>query len=352
MPRRLIEWLESRSSAAPVAMATLVSASGSSSKKIGATMLVSAQGELVGGVTIGGCVDARVIAAADEIVALGGRRLLDISLDDDEAWEIGLTCGGAVEVLVERVAPFDPSDLTARAYRAAYAALARDAAAVVVRPLDGPSGAIAVDEGGGRTGTLGEGALDDAAQRITADVLLAGESRTLSVTTRSGEHALYFDCFVPPTTLLIVGAGEIAISLVRLARELEMRTIVVDGRERYASRERFPHADELRVGMPSDIVAGVRSNSRLAVVLVAHDYKYDLPVLRQLLRAPVGYLGLLGSKRRGAAMRDLLRAEGFTDDELARIRTPIGLDIGGRRPAEVALSILAEIVAVRRGKRP
>ena len=140
-------------------------------------------------------------------------------------------------------------------------------------------------------------------------------------------------------------------SLTRLARELEMRTIIVDGRERYATRERFPDADEIRVGMPSEIVASVHATARVAIVLVAHDYKYELPVLRVFLRSPVGYIGMLGSKKRGAAMRDMLRAEGYTDEELARVHTPIGLDLGGKAPVEVALSILAEIVAVRNGKR-
>jgi xanthine dehydrogenase accessory factor len=141
-------------------------------------------------------------------------------------------------------------------------------------------------------------------------------------------------------------------TLTRLTRELDMRAIVVDGRERYATSDRFPDADEIRVGMPSEIVAGIPPNKNVAVVLVAHDYKYELPVLRQVLRAPVGYIGLLGSRKRGGAVRDLLAAEGFTAEELARVHTPIGVDLGGKRPEEVALSILAEVVAVRNGKLP
>jgi len=352
MARHLIDWLDSAAPNDAAALATLVSASGSTSKKIGAMMLVGAGGELAGGVTIGGCVDAQVIAAADDIVATGGRRILGVSLDDDEAWEIGLTCGGAVEVLIERITPAGAGGAIATAYRAAHRSLALDSAAAVVRSLDGPAGALTVDEQGGRTGTLGDESLDDAAADIARNALRCGHSTSVALTTTSGEHRVYIDCLVPATTLLIVGAGEIAMALVSFARELGMRTIVVDGRERYASRERFADADEIHVGMPSEIVGGITRTARLAAVLVAHDYKYDLPVLRQLLREPVGYLGLLGSKRRGAAMRDLLRADGFTDAELARIHTPIGLDIGGRHPAEVALSIMAEIVAVRSGKRP
>ena len=330
--------------------ATLVSATGSTSKKVGAKMLVGASGKLLGGVTIGGCVDAQVVEAGDDLIARGGRRLLGISLDDDEAWEIGLTCGGTVEVAIERVAPSDAADPLVAAYAAVRAALDADRAAVVATPLDGARAALVLDERGDVSGSLGDPALDAAAKAMAADVLTRG-SRADTVATPAGARRLFFDRFAPPTTLVIVGAGQIAMSLTAFARELDMHTIVVDGRERYATPERFPHAGAIRVGMPSEIVAGIRPAPRVAVVLVAHDYKYDVPVLRQLLRAPVGYIGLLGSKKRGAAVRQLLRDEGFSDDELARIHTPIGLEIGGKSPPEVALSILAEIVAVRSGTR-
>jgi xanthine dehydrogenase accessory factor len=329
-----------------VTLATLVAASGSTSKKVGAKMVVGESGRLIGGVTIGGCVDAQVVEAADEIINTGGRRLLSISLDDDEAFEIGLTCGGTVDVLLERIAPRNGGDVVADAHRAAHGSLESGDAAVIVTPLDGGAAALVVNESGTRHGSLGDTLLDDAAASIASDVL-RNSSRVESI----GDRRFFFDRQAPPMTLVIVGAGQIAMSLTRMARELEMRSIVIDGRERYATRERFPDADEIRVGMPSDIVAEIAPNHRVAIVLVAHDYKYELPVLRRLLRAPVGYIGMLGSKKRGAAVRDLLREEGFTDDELARVHTPIGLDLGGKSPPEVALSILAEVVAVRSGKR-
>jgi xanthine dehydrogenase accessory factor len=167
----------------------------------------------------------------------------------------------------------------------------------------------------------------------------------------AGGRRLFFDRHSPPTTLVIIGAGQIALSLTRMARELEMRTTIIDGRERYATADRFPDADDVRVGMPSEIVAAMRLGKRVAIVLVAHDYKYELPVLRMVLRAAVGYIGMLGSKKRGVAVRGILRDEGFSGDEIARIHTPIGLDLGGKSSAEVALSILAEVVATHTGKR-
>jgi xanthine dehydrogenase accessory factor len=333
-----------------IVQATLVGATGSSSKKIGAKMLVGASGKLLGGVTIGGCVDAQVIEAGDALIAEGGRKLLDISLDDDEAWEIGLTCGGNVEVLMERIRPGDAQDPVIAAQQAVHVALAADMAVVVATPLDGERSSLTVDESGRCTGTLGDAGTDEAIASVATEVL-RDSSRTETVPTPSGTRRIFFERHAPPTTVVIVGAGQIAMSLTRFARELEMRTIVVDGRERYATRERFPDADEIRIGMPSEIVGSIFASKRLAVILVAHDYKYELPVLRQLLRSPVGYLGMLGSKKRGAAVRDLLREEGFSDDELARIRTPIGLDLGGKSSPEVALAIVAELVAVRSGKR-
>ncbi len=333
-----------------VALATLIGATGSSSKKLGAKMMVGRSGRLLGGVTIGGCVDAQVIEAADDLLERGSRRVLSISLDDDEAWEIGLTCGGSVDVLVERVTPSDAHDPIASAHRVVQSALERGVGAVLVTPIDGPSASLVLDEEGVCRGTLGDPVLDAAAADVAQDVLRSG-TRIDDVPTPTGTRRLFFDRYAPPTTVVIVGAGQIAMSLTRFARELDLRTIIVDGRDRYATRDRFPDADEIVVGMPSEIVAGIPANKRVAVVLVAHDYKYELPVLRELLRSPVGYLGMLGSRKRGEAVRELLTDEGFTEDELSRIRTPIGLDLGGKSSPEVALSIIAEIVAVRSGKR-
>ena len=304
-----------------VALATLVSATAGSSKKIGAKMIVGRSGRIIGGVTIGGCVDAQVVEAADALFdrTHPDRQLLSISLDDDEAWEIGLTCGGTLDVLLTRVDLSAADDPTVAAHRQAMALLSAGEPTAIVTPIaaSGASFAVATE------------ALDDAAV---------------------GERA-FVDRIAPPLTLVVVGAGQIAMSIARMARELEMRTVIVDGRDRYATRERFPEADEVLVGMPSEIVAAIEANRRTAILLLAHDYKYELPVLRDVLRKPVGYIGMLGSKKRGAAMRDLLRDEGFSDEELARVHTPIGLDLGGKAPPEVALSILSEIVAVYSGKR-
>ena len=161
---------------------------------------------------------------------------------------------------------------------------------------------------------------------------------------------MFLDVHAPPLTMVIVGATHVAMPLARLAADVGLRTVVVDPRERFATRERFPDASELRVGIASELVASLPLGPTTLVVVVAHDYKIELPVLRVALRSRAPYVGVLGSRRRGAALRELL-AEELAPDELARLRVPIGLDVGARDAAEIALSILAEAVAVARGRR-
>jgi len=139
---------------------------------------------------------------------------------------------------------------------------------------------------------------------------------------------------------------------VTFAKTLGFRTIVIDGRPRFATRERFPDVDELRVGIPSELVQAVPLIATTALVLVAHDYKYELPVLRTVLRGDAGYVGMLGSRRRGATIRAMLAEEGLTPAELGRLHSPIGLGIGAKSAAEIALAIAAELVAVREGREP
>jgi xanthine dehydrogenase accessory factor len=328
------------------ALGTLVAAKGTTPKKEGAKVWVGEGGRIYGSVTIGGCVDARVVQEAEAVLASRAPRLVSFSLGDEDAWEIGLTCGGAVDVLVEPVDLAADDDPVVASYTRVREEAQLGRPAVVVTRLDGVRARLVVLDGGTREGSLGDAALDDAAATRARELLRLGVSRVEPVAGTS----VFFEHHGPPGTLVVVGATQVAITLVTLARELGFRTVVVDGRERLATRDRFPSADELRVGMPSDLVAGITPSPSTAFVLVAHDYKYELPVLRQVLRSEAGYVGMLGSSRRGSAVKALLADEGFTAEELARIRTPIGLDIGAQSAAEIALSILAEVVAAWRGR--
>ena len=331
------------------ALGTLVAAKGTTPKKEGAKVWVGEGGRIHGSVTIGGCVDARVVEEAEAVLASRAPRLISLSLGDEDAWEIGLTCGGAVDVLVEPVELDAADDPVVASYARVQTEASRGRAAMVVVRLDGRRGRLVVLEDGSCEGTLGDAALDAVAAERATELVRSGLSRVQPLRGTHGDVSLFFEHHGPPGTLVIVGATQVAIALVALARELGLRTVVIDGRERLASRERFPHVDELRVGMPSELVAEIAPSPGTAFVLVAHDYKYELPVLRHVLRGEAGYIGMLGSSRRGAAVKALLAEEGFTADELARVRTPIGLDIGAQSAAEIALSILAEVVAAWHG---
>ena len=333
------------------ALATLVAAKGTTPKKAGSTMWVGSGGEVIGSVTIGGCVDARVIERAEAVIGSGRPELLSMTLGDEDAWELGLTCGGTVEVLVQRVDAQNERDPALVAYGAAREAYDAGHASIVVAALGDKPDRLVVRVDGSSSGTLGDAELDTAAARVAMDRLRTGDgSAVVEVPIGGGTIALYFEHLAPPETVVIYGASHVAMTLTVLARELGMRTIVVDGRDRYATRERFPHASEIRIGMPSEIAEQLPASRRMYVVLLAHDYKYELPVLRQVLRGDAGYIGMLGSRRRGATIRSMLAEEGFTPSELARLHSPIGIDIGARSAAEIALAVMAEIVAVREGR--
>jgi xanthine dehydrogenase accessory factor len=150
--------------------------------------------------------------------------------------------------------------------------------------------------------------------------------------------------------LVVVGATDVAAALVQLAKPLGFDTTIIDGRDRWGNRERFPTVDKLLIGMPSELVATVPLVPSTALILLSHDFKYDLPVLEVALRTRVGYIGVLGSRRRANAVREFLSGIGASEEDMGRVRIPVGLDIGARAPAEIALSILAELIAVRAGR--
>jgi xanthine dehydrogenase accessory factor len=330
-----------------VAVATLVNTRGTTPRKEGARMVVGEGGRILGSVTIGGCVDAQVIEESAAVLSDHAPRLLELNLGDEEAWEIGLTCGGTVEVFVEPVALDRPGDPTLALHERARAHCRGGGRAALVTRLDGPAtGAkLLLLDDGGVAGTLGDPFLDRRFREEGRRQMQAGASATLVL---EGIRA-FVEVVAPPSVLLVVGAGHVAMPLTQLGRLLGFTTIVVDGRPRFATPERFPDVDHLRVGIPSELVAETPLTPGTALVLVAHDYKYDVPVLRHALATPVGYIGLLGSPRRGRAILDLLREDGVGEDQLARVRVPIGLDLGARTAPEIALAIMAEILQVQRG---
>lgn len=331
------------------AMATLVATEGSSPRAIGSRMWVDGDGRIVGSVTIGGCVDARVIEASARTLASDAPALLSMALGDEDAWAIGMTCAGTIEVLIEPVDGRVAGDPVATALTRARAEVDAGRPAVIVAPLSGAPRRLLVTVEGS-SGTLGDGSLDAAAALEASALLDGGASGVRAIPVGDISHRLYFERHAPSLTLIVFGATHVAMPLVAMGKVLGMRTVVIDGRDRFATRERFPTADEVMVGMPSELAERMPLGRESFVVLLSHDYKYDLPVLQAVLASDAAYVGVLGSRRRGKALLDFLAGEGVPPEQLSRVRIPIGLDIGGQTPEEIALSVLAEAIAVHHGR--
>ena len=296
-----------------VAMATLVGARGGSPRPLGAKLFVGEGGRLLGSVSIGGCVDARVVEHGERLLKANKAERVTVVVDDAEAIELGLACGAEFDLIIEPIR-LDEQNHTVGTYLSA-AKLARMGQEVFVV-----------------THWRGDHA-----------------ERAIYRPAPGNEEDAFIERIAPADTLVLVGASDVAAALARFASELGLRVIVVDGRERYATPERFASADEVLVGMPSELVRP-HLVAGAFIVLASHDYKYELPILREALRSPVRYVGMLSGRKRADGVRALLREDGMSESEIARLQAPIGLDIGGREPAEIALSIAAQLVAVREGK--
>jgi xanthine dehydrogenase accessory factor len=306
-------------------MATLIGTSGPSPRRVGAKMWVGESGRSLGSVSVGGCIDTRVAEIAPTVIHENKPRVLRIDMSD-ASLDLGFTCAGMLDVLIEPVEFSNPDDPIVAGYETIRAVTETGGRSAILTQLDGD---------------FDREVLTDDDQRVNA-LFERGASQTIS---EAGATA-FAELHQPATTLAILGAGPVAPPLIELAGALGMRTLVVDPRAKIANAIT---ADEVRVGDAATAAAELSGNT--AVVLLAHDYKYDLPILRSLLRGNVPYIGLLGSRRRGKALLEFLESEGFSSEKLARIRVPVGLDIGAESPKELALSILAEVMAVLRGKR-
>ncbi len=291
---------------APMALATVVSTWGSAPRPRGSHMIVHADGRFEGSVS-GGCVESDIMAAAADVIAGAPFQLKRYGVADAAAWEVGLPCGGEIEVLVQPVSAegFDP-ELFDR---------------------------------------IGEARDTGQTLSVTTD-LSTGQS-----TLRPLEGAAFINRYDPPRRLLIIGAVQIAQALAGLARELGIATVVIDPRARFLTAERFPGVT-LDDRWPDEAVAAYAPGSSTAVVTLSHDTKIDDPALIAALAAPTGYVGALGSRRSHAARRERLAAAGVTQADLDRIDAPVGLDIGAIGPAEIALSIAAAMVAAFHAKVP
>jgi xanthine dehydrogenase accessory factor len=313
------------------AVATVIATRRSAPRPIGAKLGVSEKGEMAGSVS-GGCVENEVYGCAREVLDGAAPRLLTYGISDDLALSVGLPCGGEIDVFVE--AP--DQTLTARVADA----VERDEPGVLFTIIDGePIGAqLLVLESGER---FGNGPAELAAR--TEAVLRAGRNRTLELEGRK----VFAEVIGPPPRVLIFGAVDTAEALCRAAKGIGWRTIVSDARGKFATAERLPSADEILVAWPDETLARLQPDRATAVVVLTHDDRFDVPALAGALATDAFYVGALGSRRNQARRRELLLDAGVDEESLDRISGPCGLDIGAGTPAETALSILAEILAVR-----
>jgi xanthine dehydrogenase accessory factor len=330
-----------------VALGTVVGVRRSAPRPPGAKMAVSSSGDIAGAVS-GGCVEGAVVTVAEEVLRGAAPRLLHFGIADEEAWEVGLPCGGEIDVWVEAFEPggadADPQAAFAQVVRergrgALITAVGEGAPRHGARMLVGPDGE--------RIGSLGDAALDQAAA-AHADELMWAERSELR---EAAGTAVFVDAAFPPPRLIVFGAIDFAAQLCTLARTTSWRAYVCDPRTRFAAPERFPDAERVVAAWPAEALAEVGGIDRAtSIAVLTHDPKLDDAALTIALRSEAAYVGAMGSHQACAARRERLLVAGMTDDELERLHAPIGLDIGGVTPEETAVSIMAELVAERRGR--
>ncbi|MDI3419407.1 XdhC family protein [Streptomyces luteolus] len=348
------------------AIATVVAVSGSGPRQPGAALAVDSDGTAIGSVS-GGCVEGAVYELCQQALQDGRSVVERFGYSDEDAFAVGLTCGGIIDILVTPI----PADAPGRGvFAAALAAAASGEAAAVARVIDAPSellgNALLVHPDGRYEGTLGgRPELDRTAAAEAAALLDAGRTGTV-VIGEDGSRCAALDDETPTVTLLVessvpaprmivFGAIDFAAALVRIGKFLGYHVTVCDARPVFATRGRFPEADDLVVDWPHQYLEREHEagglDARTVLCVLTHDTKFDVPLLRLALRLPVAYVGAMGSRRTHEDRNRRLREVGVTDLELARLRSPIGLDLGARTPEETALSIASEIVANRRGGR-
>jgi xanthine dehydrogenase accessory factor len=315
-----------------IAIAMVVGAVRSTPRPVGTKMAVNDRGEVSGSVS-GGCVEGAVVEIAGRVLVTGRPELAHFGIPDADAWGIGLPCGGEIDVWIE---PYSPGPFQQAAH------LGKRAAEVTL--VEGPQAGskLTITADGRRVGSLGSVEADNAAGTLAGELLWGDAS------TRRG--SLFIDVVGPAPRLLLVGAIDITTTLCTLAKTIGWRSYVIDPRARFATRERFPDADGVLALWPAkafETLGGI--DPATSVIALTHDPKLDDAALLVALRSPAAFVGALGSRRAQATRRERLLDAGLDAEELERLSAPVGLDLGAGSPQETALSVLAEVVALRHG---
>lgn len=350
---QLVTWWRSGEA---VAVGTVVATFKSAPRQAGAAMLVGPDGEAVGSVS-GGCVEGAVYQLGEEVIVSGVPQLQRYGVSDEDAFAVGLTCGGIIDVFVERV---DRSSYPELGDLADDIANGRPVAVatVVAHPENSRVGRRIVVRPESTAGTLGSERADDAVADDVRGLVASGRNETLEYGPDGQRRGVGMRVFVasyaPVPRMLVFGAIDFAAAVARIGSFLGYRVTVCDARPVFATSSRFPSADEVIVDWPHRYLAAEAAADRVdehtVICVLTHDPKFDVPLLEVALRLPaVGYVGAMGSRRTHDDRVKRLREAGLADAELARLASPIGLDLGARTPEETAISIAAEIIALRWG---
>lgn len=332
----LVHWRDEGKS---VALATVIQTWGSSPRRAGSGMAITLDGKMIGSVS-GGCVENAVVEAGIQSLKTNEPQLLHFGVADETAWEVGLACGGNIDIFVQ------PLDIGF--FNQLSETLAGDGAGIIVTVVRGSEKLtgrnVLIREDNVMVGSLGN-EWDYLVLKIAQESFLQGTSRRLML---SEDVEIFVDVILPLPALIMVGGVHIAIALVSLATTLGYRTIVIDPRKAWGSEERFSKVDRLIQAWPEDAFKQVKIMRSTAIVMLTHDPKLDDPALKFALASPAFYVGALGSKTTNAKRHARLLKDGMTESQLSRLHVPIGLDIGAQSPEEIALAIMAEVVETRR----
>ena len=327
----------------PVVLATVVSTWGSSPRGVSAKMAFTPDGKITGSVS-GGCVEGAVFENGLKTLETHKGELLRFGVADETAFEVGLACGGSIEVLIR---PLDPA-----IFQILRGEIEAQHPVALVSVVEGPAelvgNEVVITIDGRTTGELGNG-LDEQVHSFVKEALVHEETKSVSLEAQNGTLVrLLIDVIAPPPALVMVGGVHISVALAVIAKALGYVTIVVDPRRTFGSPERFPHIDQLIQAWPQEAFKKIKLTHSTAVAMLTHDPKIDDPALKIVLESPAFYIGALGSKKTQRNRRERLLADGLTEDQLDRIHGPIGIDLGAKTPEEIALSVMAEIITVRR----
>lgn len=340
-------------SRAKAALATVVKTSGSVYRRPGARMLITEAGQMVGAIS-GGCLESDIVERAQPLMLHSGEPIIveyDTNASNELVWGLGMGCNGTVQVLIESLhcdSAQSQLEFITECFHCHQPGVIATVFDIKGKVASNIAAALYLHSNGTMTSEIGDRQLMAYLQEDAYRVLIEGKTRVISYSLDKGSAEVLIEVIRPPVPLLVFGAGYDAVPVVQLAKQLGWHVTVVDRRTAYATRDRFPHADEIIVCHPEELPTKLNLNPQMVAIVLTHNYLSDRALLQTLLPSPIRYLGLLGPKHRTQKLLEDLHTEGFIPSEcqLRRLYAPVGLDIGGETAEEIAFSIVAEIQAV------